>query len=151
MRISEFPNVLEVEPNNEIAKSTPTNLEPPFALNGIIEEKGDVDFFKFSAKKGQPLDVAVFARRLRSPLDSVIDIYDAKGNRLAGTTTAVPRTAMCAGRLRRTANFTWQFATSFRAVARPILTASRSLPYNHESARGCLRWTQNKTRIGGRS
>ncbi len=84
VRVSEFPNVLEIEPNNEITKSTPTNLEPPFALNGIIDEKGDVDCFKFIAKKGQPLDVAVFARRLRSPLDSVIDIYDAKGNRLAG-------------------------------------------------------------------
>jgi hypothetical protein len=84
VRVSYFPNVLEVEPNNDLATATPANLEPPFALNGIIGEKGDVDYFKFQAKKGQPLDVAVYARRLRSPLDSVIDIYDAKGTRIAG-------------------------------------------------------------------
>jgi len=77
-----LPNVLEVEPNNDIKTSTPTNLEPPFAANGIIQEKGDADFFKFTAKKDQQFDVSVYARRLRSPLDSVLDIYDAKGNRL---------------------------------------------------------------------
>ena len=53
-------------------------------LNGIIEKKGDVDCFKFTAKKGADYDVSVFARRLRSPLDSVLDIYDLKGNRLGG-------------------------------------------------------------------
>jgi hypothetical protein len=88
LRVSYFPNALEAEPNNDIKTATPTNLEPPFALNGIIQEKGDVDFFKFTAKKDQQFDVNVFARRLRSPLDSMLDIYDAKGNRIAGNDDA---------------------------------------------------------------
>jgi hypothetical protein len=58
--------------------------EPAFALNGIIEQKGDVDCFKFTAKKDTDYDISVFARRLRSPLDSVMDVYDLKGNRVGG-------------------------------------------------------------------
>src|SRR5207253_10782132 len=43
----------------------------------------DADFFRFNAKKGQVLDVRVYARALRSPLDSVLVIHDGKGNGLA--------------------------------------------------------------------
>jgi hypothetical protein len=53
------------------------------ALNGIISKKAESDWFKFSAKKSQPLDVSVYARRLRSPIDSVIEIFDAKGKSIA--------------------------------------------------------------------
>lgn len=84
LRVSKFPNVLEAEPNNDINTSTATNLEPPFAANGIIEAKGDTDCFKFKAKKDASYDIAVFGRRLRSPLDSVMDVYDLKGSRLGG-------------------------------------------------------------------
>jgi len=84
LRVSKFPNVLEVEPNNDINTSTATNLEPPFAANGIIETKDDTDCFKFKAKKDASYDIAVFARRLRSPLDSVMNVYDLKGANLGG-------------------------------------------------------------------
>ena len=82
VRVSAFGNTLEVEPNNDIAKATAATQEIPVALNGVIQEKGDIDCFKFTAKKGVDYDVAVFARRLRSPLDSTLNIYDAKGNRV---------------------------------------------------------------------
>ena len=77
IRVSPFPNVLEIEPNNSVKQATTTDKQLPLAFNGVIGEKGDADFFKFSAKKDQQLDVNVFARRLRSPLDSVLTIYDA--------------------------------------------------------------------------
>ena len=83
MRVSSFGNVLEVEPNNEFAKGTPSPGPLPLAFNGIIQEKGDVDFFKFTATKGAAFEFRVFARALRSPLDSVISIHDAKGAQLA--------------------------------------------------------------------
>ncbi len=83
IRVADALNVLEVEPNDDITQATPITLAPPFAINGIIEKKGDVDCFKFTAKKGQDCDLTVWARRLRSPLDSVLEIYDAKGARLA--------------------------------------------------------------------
>ena len=82
LRVSPFPNVLEVEPNNDLAQATPTEQTLPLAFNGIISAKGDVDFFKFTAKKDEELEVQVFARRLRSPLDAVLEIYDGKGARL---------------------------------------------------------------------
>jgi hypothetical protein len=74
LRVSPFPNVLEVEPNEDIAHATPNDLPLPLALNGIIEKDGDVDYFKVAAKKGEEYDVKVWARRLRSPLDTVLTI-----------------------------------------------------------------------------
>ena len=88
IRVSQLPNVLEVEPNDTVNEPTPANAVLPLALNGILEKKGDVDCFKFTVAKGADYDVAVFARRLRSPLDSVFDIYDLKGNRVGGNDDA---------------------------------------------------------------
>ena len=82
VRVSPFPNVMEVEPNNTIATATPVKFAPPVAMNGIIQEKGDVDYFKFTAQKGMVYEINVRARMLRSPLDSVLEIYNDKGARL---------------------------------------------------------------------
>ena len=82
-RVSAFDNVLEVEPNNDFKGATATEQALPLALNGIIADKGDVDCFKFKATKGQQFDVHCYARRLRSPLDSVMSLYDAQGKRIA--------------------------------------------------------------------
>jgi len=82
IRVSPFPNVLEAEPNNETAKATPVTQAVPVALNGIIQEKGDVDYFKITAQKGVAYEVHVYARTLRSPLDPVLEIFNEKGQRL---------------------------------------------------------------------
>ena len=42
------------------------------SFNGVIEKPGDIDHFKFAAKKGQVFDVHCYARRLGSPLDSLM-------------------------------------------------------------------------------
>lgn len=84
IRVSAFGNELEAEPNDAKESATPYYGKLPIALNGIIAKPNDVDWFKFTAKKGQALDINVFARRLRSPLDSALEIYDAKGARLEG-------------------------------------------------------------------
>lgn len=73
LRVSKDPNSFEVEPNQDLASATP--VEFPSALNGILSEEGDVDFFKFTAKKGQVFDVECFARRVQSPVDPVMHIY----------------------------------------------------------------------------
>ena len=82
LRVSPFPNVLEIEPNNVQTNATPTELEPPLALNGIVQEKGDTDWFRFKARKGEGFDVDVYAQRIRSPLDSVLQLFDAAGKSL---------------------------------------------------------------------
>lgn len=88
LRVSPFPNVLEQEPNNDFAHATVATASVPLALNGIISKPSETDFFKFKAKKGQPLDVRVHARSLRSPLDSVIVLYNEKGGGIASNDDA---------------------------------------------------------------
>ena len=83
LRISPFPNVLEQDGDNDLAHATPVNQDLPVALNGIISKPNETDYFKFHAKKDQAIEVRVLARALRSPLDSVITIHDAKGNQLS--------------------------------------------------------------------
>lgn len=81
-RLSPFGNAIEVEPNDTHATSTP--FTAPAALNGVIGKPGDVDHFVFKATKGQAFDVRVFARQLRSPLDSVIYLGAKNGGALLG-------------------------------------------------------------------
>ena len=80
-RISPFGNAMESEPNDDHATATP--FVPPRAINGILATPGDVDHFAFEAKKGQVLDVRVFARSLRSPLDSVLTVFKKGGGTVA--------------------------------------------------------------------
>ncbi len=81
-RLFAHGNAFEAEPNNDRGKATAVQL--PLAFNGIIQESGDVDFFKFAAKKGQAFDVECFARRIRSGLDPVMNLYYADGKSIAG-------------------------------------------------------------------
>lgn len=85
-RISPLDNHLEKEPNNERAQATVAAA--PGALNGIISEPGDVDYFKIACKKGQVFEVNVHARSLRSPLDSVLRVLRPNGGQLAANDDA---------------------------------------------------------------
>jgi hypothetical protein len=76
-RLATVGNVLEKEPNDTIKDATPAEL--PKALNGILEKPGDVDFFRFKAKKGETYEVECFGRRIRSAIDPVMFLYNAKG------------------------------------------------------------------------
>ena len=82
LRVSPFANVLEGENNRSRDEATPTT-SLPISFNGIIATNKEVDWFRFPGKKGEALEVNVFARRLRSPLDSVIEIRDHQGKVLA--------------------------------------------------------------------
>ena len=81
-RLSPFGNAIEAEPNDD--QGTATKFEAPMALNGVIGKPEDVDHFVFAAKKGENYNVRVYARRLRSPLDSVLYIAKKGGGALAG-------------------------------------------------------------------
>ncbi len=83
VRLIDLPSSLEAEPNDAVAQATVAGAAP-LAANGIVEKEGDVDFFKFTAKKGQQLDIRVYARKpLRSPLDPVLVVYNAQGGGIA--------------------------------------------------------------------
>ena len=72
-----------------------TPAEVPVAFNGIIEKPNDYDYFKFKAAKGQVLEIGVYGRRVRSPLDPVLVLFNDKRGRSPPTTTAAGRTATC--------------------------------------------------------
>ena len=91
-RVSEVENFLEVEPNGKwkkLSDSKQKKIESlPIAFNGIIESAGDKDYFKFTAKKGQVFDFECFARRLRSGLDPVMNIFTDKHKSIIGNDDA---------------------------------------------------------------
>jgi hypothetical protein len=88
IRVSPFPNILSPGHSPDREHAAVVEIPPPFALNGIISLKGEEDWYRFPASKGVPLEVSVYARQLRSPLDSVIEIFDAKGRSLANNDDA---------------------------------------------------------------
>jgi hypothetical protein len=69
--------IAEREPNN--LPDTAQDISLPAELRGKIAQKGDVDTFRFEAKKGDSWSFEVFAEREKSSLDSRIEIRDAKG------------------------------------------------------------------------
>ncbi|MBK8038809.1 MAG: PPC domain-containing protein [Verrucomicrobiaceae bacterium] len=78
-RLVDFDNVMEVEPNDEPAKATPTSLPLSVAFNGIIEKPGDMDFFKLTLKKDQQLEFIAYAQAIGSPLDPILLLVNAQG------------------------------------------------------------------------
>jgi hypothetical protein len=87
-RISDVGNVLEVEPNNDHKTATRAPAFP-MAFNGVIDKAGETDCFRFVGKKGQTYDVHCYARRIGSPLDSVMTLSIADGGGIVGNDDAV--------------------------------------------------------------
>lgn len=83
LRISPFGNVNEKEPNDDVKTATVATGSLPIAFNGIINKQGDVDWYRFTGKKGETYDINVYARRIRSQLDTVLVVADADGKTLA--------------------------------------------------------------------
>ena len=67
----------------EFPETTVTNgqgtVATPGTANGVIARAGETHAVRFTAKKGQRLLVEVNARRAGSPLDPVVDVFDAAG------------------------------------------------------------------------
>lgn len=55
----------------------------PLIVNGRIDRPGEWDVFRFNGRAGEEIVAEVFARRLDSPLDSVLKLTDAAGHQLA--------------------------------------------------------------------
>ena len=82
-RIGDLPNVIETANNNTAATAT-AGPAAPCAFNGVIAKPGEVDYFKFTAKKGEVFDVRCHARQIGSPLDSVMNFGRADGAAITG-------------------------------------------------------------------
>lgn len=78
--VDDLPETQESEPND--APAAANRVTVPAVINGRIQKSGDEDYFVFKAEAGQRLAMEVQARRLDSPLDSILTLFDADGKKL---------------------------------------------------------------------
>ena len=80
----EMSTVAEAEPNN--APATATKVSAPAVATGVIHNSNakeqDVDLYRFTANKGEQWIIETKAGRMKSPLDTKIEVLDADGNRI---------------------------------------------------------------------
>lgn len=126
--IDDLPEIFESKENDKIDSAEPVIL--PVIVNGRMEKAGDVDCFRFEGKKGEDLVVDVMARRLHSPMDSFIRLYDGEGKLLASNDDHTPShntgmlTHHCDSYLRHTlpadGSYVVQILDTFRQVGNHI-------------------------------
>ena len=75
--VDDLPQCGEKEPNDTIEQAYA--VAPPRIINGAIDKVGDCDFFRVKGKAGDEIVADVMARRLKSPLDALLQICDATG------------------------------------------------------------------------
>jgi hypothetical protein len=78
--VDTLPEMVEAEPNNTSAAAQPVTL--PIIVNGRMDKPGDWDVFRFEGRAGDEVVAEVNARRLDSPLDSVLKLTDEAGKQL---------------------------------------------------------------------
>lgn len=76
-----FPTTWEVELND--APERAMRITPPVGVNGTIYRAGDVDCFVFSVKQGQRFVMETWAWRLNSPVDTMLEVLNSKGEVVA--------------------------------------------------------------------
>ncbi len=79
--VGTLPECLEKKSNDSAAAAQPVTL--PTIVNGRIDCPGDWDVFHIEGRAGEQVVAEVTARRLASPLDSVLELTDGAGKRLA--------------------------------------------------------------------
>ncbi|MGO9273867.1 MAG: hypothetical protein ACLQOO_27110 [Terriglobia bacterium] len=94
LAVGNEPEIVEQEPNDTPAQAQ--RVAVPVTINGTINGRidtasksgsgsgpgsgsGDEDYFRFTARQGEPLTIEVAAARLGSPLDSMIEVLDGEG------------------------------------------------------------------------
>lgn len=79
--LPELPFMMEAEPNEPNPGQASRAL--PFNFSGVIAEPGDVDAIAVSGRQGDALVVEVEARKLGSPLDSLVRLITERGEMIA--------------------------------------------------------------------
>lgn len=82
-RVDSLSEAAEVEPNNTVAQATPVTMET--IINARANGATDVDFYRVSVKAGQTLIVRSEAEKIDSPLQPMLQLFNASGRRLAGS------------------------------------------------------------------
>lgn len=84
--VSQLPDRSEAEPNNQFSEAVAVTNDT--VINGTIGKPGDHDWFCFKGRKGEQKTIEVTARRLGSPLDSCLTLFDTNQQVLAANDDA---------------------------------------------------------------
>ncbi len=79
--VDTLPEQNESDSNDTV--KTAQKLPVPIIVNGRIESPGDADVFRIDGKAGQSIVAEIYARRLNSPVDSLLRLTDAAGDVVA--------------------------------------------------------------------
>lgn len=79
--VDDLPESFEREPND--SRDTAQAVTLPILINGHIGKPEEQDVYQFEGRAGQLVVAEVFARRLDSPLDSLVRLTDIDGKQLA--------------------------------------------------------------------
>jgi hypothetical protein len=82
VRVDHLPQVVEEEPNDDLAKADQVAI--PSAVAGVLWP-GDLDHFRVRGRAGRRFTVEVEARRLGMPISPVVTIFSPAGQSLAQT------------------------------------------------------------------
>jgi hypothetical protein len=84
-----LPEAVEIESNDDSDRATAVSF--PCVINGRIDKPGDADVFRIEGLKGREMMIEVLARRLKSPLDSVVHVADERGKILGWNDDAMDK------------------------------------------------------------
>lgn len=79
--VDTIPEVLEKQSGGQLRNAQ--KLKLPVIVNGRIDRPDEWDVFRFDGKAGDEIVAEVMARRLDSPIDSILRLTDSKGKELA--------------------------------------------------------------------
>lgn len=82
LRVTAGPNVLEVEPNDDLTKNATAGGAGVCALNGRLEKPGDVDCFTLKLEKDQEVVLTAYGYGISSPVDPVLSLHHPDGTQL---------------------------------------------------------------------
>lgn len=83
---NDLPECLEHKPNDTTKTAQKVTL--PVMVNGRIDKPGNRAVFQFEGHSGEEVVAEIYARRLDSPLDSILRLTDAAGNLVASNDDA---------------------------------------------------------------
>ncbi len=79
--LGSHPEIIEAEPNND--RSQAALLGWPICVNGRFDQSGDADWYRVKLEAQQKVWFEIVAQRfIRSPVDTLIQVYDATGKLL---------------------------------------------------------------------
>ncbi len=90
--VGDLKEIMEKENNNDVPEAQEVEINT--TVNGVVNNRTDVDYFKFKAKKGQRIVIHCAGFSIDSMLNPLLELYNAKGMLLANNRNYQERDAV---------------------------------------------------------